>query len=240
MGSSKRIFLWSGPRNISTALMYSFAQRKDTAIIDEPLYGHYLSQTPAKGYHPGAREILENMEIDGSKVVEKMVSKTEIPVTFYKNMTHHLVGLDWSFLKEGINIILTRHPEEMLLSFEKVIGTPKMHDVGYQMQVDLLNYLKEINHPIIVLDAKKMLMNPAHQLKNLCRAIGITFDQRMLHWEAGNRAEDGVWAKYWYKNVHQSTGFQAYVPKNAAFPDKLKPLLEECLPCYDALIAYSF
>lgn len=239
MGSNKKIFLWSGPRNISTALMYSFAQRKDTAVFDEPLYGYYLYQTPAKWYHPGASEILEHMETDGSKVVENMISITEKPVNFYKNMTHHLVGLNWEFLKKGVNIILTRHPEEMLLSFEKVIDAPKMHDVGYQIQVDLLNYLKEINHPIIVLEAKKILMNPSLQLKNLCKAIGIPFEQGMLQWEAGTRPEDGIWAKYWYENVHRSRGFQAYVPKKTVFPDKLRPLLEECLPLYDTLITNS-
>jgi len=233
---TKRIFLWSSPRNISTALMYSFAQRKDTLVHDEPLYGYYLKHTQAKEYHPGAQEIIDDMETDGEMLVTAMVSPSEKPVLFFKNMTHHLVGLNQSFLKAGTNVILTRDPREMLPSFEKVIAAPTMEDVGYQMQVSLLHLLQEWDLPVVVLDAKKVLLNPGEELKKLCDAINIPFDQGMLQWEAGARPEDGVWSKYWYANVHQSTGFNTYVPKTAPFPEKLQPLLNACQPCYQELI----
>src|SRR5690554_2698704 len=106
--SIKRICLWSGPRNVSTALMYSFAQRRDTKVFDEPLYAHYLSQTNAKTYHPMAKEVLESMENDGKKVIEIMRTSTDKPILFFKQMTHHLENIDCGFLPEMINIILTR------------------------------------------------------------------------------------------------------------------------------------
>ncbi|MFO7826772.1 MAG: sulfotransferase family protein [Cyclobacterium sp.] len=235
----KRLFLWSGPRNISTALMYGFAQRKDTVVADEPLYAHYLKLSPAKPYHPGANEILACMENEGEKVVQQMLGKFEQPIAFFKNMTHHLIGLDWSFMEEGVNIILTREPKEMLLSFSKIIEKPVMEDIGYAMQWELLQYLQSNNYPYVVLDAKKFLMDTAGQLRKLCAACGIPYDQGMLQWTAGPLPEDGVWARYWYQNVHKSTGFQPYQEKNEAMPEHLLPLLATCEPLYQKLLAFS-
>ena len=115
--STKRICLWSGPRNISTALMYSFAQRPDTRVYDEPLYGYYLKTTNAKEYHPGAAEVMADMECDGQKVVEMMMATHEKPVVFFKNMGHHLGDLDRSFMLNAVNLILTRHPAQVITSF---------------------------------------------------------------------------------------------------------------------------
>lgn len=236
----KRISLWSGPRNISTTLMYSFAQRSDTKVFDEPLYGYYLKNNQAAmAYHPGADEILNTMETDGKKVIEMMLTDAAKPVLFFKNMTHHLPGLDYSFLKDMVNIILTRHPEEMLSSYAKVVAKPQMHDVGYKMQVDLLHYLQSREIPVVVLDAKKVLLNPRVQLKKLCEFIGIPFDEAMLSWSAGARPEDGSWAEYWYHNVHNSTGFLPYQPKKKVFPEDLKPLLKVCLPYYEELLGLA-
>jgi hypothetical protein len=232
----KRISLWSGPRNISTTLMYSFAQRSDTAVFDEPLYGYYLKNNPAaKAYHPGADEIINTMETNGEKVVEMMLTETSKPVLFFKNMTHHLPGLDQGFLKDMVNIILTRHPEEMLPSYAKVIANPQLHDVGYKLHVEVLRYLQSHNIPVVVLDAKKVLLNPKEQIQKLCELIGIPFEEAMLHWPAGARPEDGCWAKYWYASVHSSIGFLPYQSKTELFPEHLKPLLEECLPYYNDL-----
>ena len=128
--SIKRICLWSGPRNVSTALMYSFAQREDTLVYDEPLYGYYLSQTEAKNYHPGADEVLDTMENNGDKVIEMIMGEHHRPVVFFKNMTHHLLDLDRSFMKNIVNVILTRDPVEMLPSFADVIDNPGMEDIG--------------------------------------------------------------------------------------------------------------
>lgn len=233
--SIKRICLWSGPRNVSTALMYSFAQRSDTKVFDEPLYAHYLSQTDAKAYHPMAKEVLESMENDGNKVIDMMRTNTEKPMLFFKQMTHHLEHISWDFLSEMTNIILTRDPLEMLPSYAKEIENPTMKDVGYAKHIKLLEYLKYNNLPVIVLDSKSILMNPESQLKNLCDALNIPFENSMLSWEPGSIPEDGAWAKHWYGNVHKSTGFKPYSPKATPFPERLNPLLKECQPLYERL-----
>ncbi len=235
----KRISLWSGPRNISTALMYSFAQRSDTIVVDEPLYGFYLSHSDAKNYHPGADEILRTMETNGTKVVESMISRTDSAVLFYKNMTHHLPGLEIDFLRQLVNVILTRDPIEMLPSYADVIETPTIDDVGYRMHVELFEELRSKDIPVIVVDSADILKDPKSYLLKLCDAIGIPFDPAMLSWEAGPRPEDGSWAPYWYKNVHKSTGFQPYIPKTKPFPDHLRPLLDECKPYYEKLTAHK-
>jgi hypothetical protein len=154
----------------------------------------------------------------------------------YKNMTHHLPGLDTGFLSKLINVILTREPVEMLPSYADVIETPSIDDVGYRMQVQLMEELERRNLPVIIVDSADVLKNPAGHLEKLCKAIGIPFDDSMLSWQAGPRPEDGCWAPWWYRNVHASTGFQPYSPKTTPFPEHLKPLLAECRPYYERLI----
>lgn len=236
---TKRVCLWSGPRNISTTLMYSFAQRTDTKVFDEPLYAHYLSNSNAQNYHPGAKEILETMENDGKKVIEMMMGKHKKSIIFFKNMTHHLLNLDRNFMKNCIHIILTRDPLEMLPSFDKVIHNPSMEDVGYALHTELLEYFQQSNITPIILDAKKVLLNPEKILKQLCNTIEISFDKKMLHWKTGARPEDGIWAQYWYSNIHKSTGFIPYKSKTDSFPEHLKPLLNECLVHYKKLNSLS-
>lgn len=237
---SKRICVWSGPRNISTALMYSFAQRADTRVFDEPLYAHYLVNSTARQYHPGAEEVIASMENDGQKVVDQLIlGHDDAPVLFFKQMTHHLLALDWSFLAQTVNVILTRDPHEMLPSYVKQVETPHLHDVGYAQHIELLHHLQGLGQTPIVLDAKQTLLNPRGVLAKLCRQLEIPFSERMLQWQAGARPEDGVWAKYWYTSVHRSTGFQPYQPKTAPFPERLRPLLAECLPYYEQLQPFA-
>lgn len=240
MDNVKRICLWSGPRNISTALMYSFAQRNDTKVFDEPLYAYYLKHHPeAHSYHPGSEDILSTMENDGNKVIDAMLNINEKPVLFFKHMTHHLLDLERDFMKQTVNIILTRNPKEMLPSFDKVIENPSINDVGYALHIELLDYFEKYNIPFTVLDSKKVLLNPEETLKKLCDFAEISFDSNMLSWQPQQRPEDGIWAKYWYNNVHRSNGFQMYKPKEAPFPKHLNPLLKECQPYYNKLISYS-
>lgn len=240
MSETKRICLWSGPRNISTALMYSFAQRGDTTVVDEPLYAHYLTSTEASAYHPGAEEVMNDQETSGDKVIRDVIfGAYETPVVFFKNMTHHLVNLDWGFLEKTQNIILTRDPHEMLPSYAKQVKHPVMQDVGYAKHLELFDYLKSLGRKPLVIDSKEVLMNPEKKLSEICSRLDITFDKNMLSWKAGRRPEDGVWAKYWYHTVHQSTGFQPYKAKNEPFPDHLKELLEECEKMYKELTEYT-
>ena len=233
---STRICLWSGPRNISTALMYSFAQRPDTVVYDEPLYAHYLSKTPAREYHPGAERVIADMENDGEAVVRDLILGLQpAPVAFFKHMTHHLVGLDWGFLKHTTNVLLTRDPVEMLPSYGAVVEAPAMADVGYAAHVELLEYLQALGQDPPVLDAKQVLLDPRGVLEELCNRIRIEFKEGMLRWEAGPRLEDGSWAEFWYAGVHRSTGFAPYRPKTEPFPVHLEPLLAECRPYYERL-----
>ncbi len=230
-----RINAWCGPRNISTALMYSFAQRSDTRVYDEPLYGYYLNSTPADQYHPGAQEVLKEMELSGSKVVKMMMGEHGKRVVFFKQMTHHLHQLDRSFMKDTSHVILTRDPEDMLPSFAKEIEHPTMLDVGYQAHVELLSHLNSIGKSAIVLDSRKVLEAPEEQLSRLCSMLEIPFEKSMLSWPKGPRLEDGSWAKYWYKSVHNSSGFIPYKKKEQPFPEYLKPLLKKCTPLYEQL-----
>lgn len=231
--------MWSGPRNISTTLMYSFAQRPDTKVYDEPLYGFYLSNTRADEYHPDALLIKQSMECNGEKVVEMMAGEHEKLVIFFKNMTHHLLDLDKSFLKSGFNVLLTRDPKEMLPSFDKVIHNPGLFDVGYKAHVDMVNYFDENNIEYVVVTTKRILKDPEGQLKKLCEKADIPFYKDMLSWEKGARPEDGIWARHWYESIHNSTGFKPYQEKENPFPRHLEPLLQECQPYYNKLKSLS-
>ncbi|MFK7756740.1 MAG: sulfotransferase family protein [Flavobacteriales bacterium] len=230
-----RINAWCGPRNISTALMYSFAQRSDTRVYDEPLYGYYLNATPADQYHPGAKQVLLEMELDGNKVVAMMKGNHGKEVAFFKQMTHHLHELDRGFMADMKHLILTRDPVDMLPSFAKEIERPSMLDVGYQAHIELITYLENLGVTPIVLDSKNVLEHPEEQLQKLCAALNIPFEKAMLSWPKGARPEDGSWAKYWYKSVHNSSGFMPYNRKDEPFPEHLKPLLEASAPLYEQL-----
>jgi hypothetical protein len=225
--TKKRISLWSGPRNVSTALMYSFAQRPDTMVLDEPLYGHYLKVSGAQ--HPGRDDVINSMELNGETVVLDLCQLDyEKPVLFIKNMAHHLVNLDMSFLKGFHNLLLIRDPKEMIPSIIKQIPNPEMRDTGLKRQWELYNHLKDQGQTSIIIDSKMLLLDPKGILKRVCLALDIPFFEEMTTWEAGPRPEDGIWAKHWYHNVHKSTGFQEYQPKEEKVPEHLHELWEQC------------
>lgn len=238
MSQARCIQLWSGPRNVSTALMYSFAQRSDMAVLDEPLYAYYLRETGID--HPGKEEILAAHEADGEVVIDQMLHNDRSePYLFCKQMGHHLVDLSTDWLEECENIFLIRHPGEVINSFSKVIPNPTLRDIGIAHQWELFQQLQARGHRPIVLEGNEILKNPKKVLSAACEQLGIGFDAAMLSWEAGARPEDGVWAKYWYSRVHTSTGFAAYVPKSQEVRPDLVPLLEEAMPAYEALLAHA-
>ena len=233
-----KLSVWSGPRNVSTALMYSFRQRPDTVVVDEPLYGHYLRTTDAA--HPGISEVMETMEGDGERVVREVIlGPCSRRVHFFKNMAHHLVGLDGAFLSRITNVLLIRNPEEMLPSLAEQLPEPTLRDTGLRQQVEILDAVLEEGSEPVVLDAKELLLHPAGVLTQVCERLGIPFEGAMLRWPAGPKPEDGVWAKHWYHGVHASTGFAHYRPKAGRFPQRLEPLLGESLPLYDSLRGYA-
>jgi len=233
-----RLSVWSGPRNVSTALMYAFRQRPDTLVVDEPLYGHYLKVTPAE--HPGDDEVLAAMDTDGGRVVrEVLLGPCERPVHFFKNMAHHLEGLDRGFLGGLTNVLLTRDPAEMLPSLARQLPNPTLRDTGLLYQTEILDHVLGEGLQPVVLDAKQLLLDPPGVLRGACDRLGIPFHESMLRWPAGPKPEDGVWAKHWYANVHASTAFSPYEPRTDAFPERLRPLLEESVPLYERLKRYA-
>lgn len=234
MSGCLKLSMWSGPRNVSTALMYSFRERSDTIVVDEPLYGHYLKVTGAA--HPGDREVMAEMDCDGERVVrETILGPCEREVHFFKNMAHHLVRLDRGFLGEITNVLLIRDPKEMLPSLIQQMPDPTLRDTGLKQQVEILEIVLARRETPVVLDARDLLLNPEAVLRQTCDALGLPFEEAMLHWPAGPKPEDGVWAKHWYENVHASTAFGEYRPKIAPFPETLKHLLQECAPLYERL-----
>ena len=220
--------------------MYAFAQRSDTQVIDEPLYAHYLytkyGADAAESTHPATAEVLASMATDATEVVRDVIlGPCDKPVLFMKQMAHHLIEIDLGFLEKTINIFLIRDPKEMLPSLAKVIGPPTLADTGLKTQHDLFIALCAAGQSPPILDARLLLENPRGVLAQLCERLGLRFEASMLSWEAGGNPADGVWAPYWYGNVHRSTGFAPYRPKSEPFPKELEAVLAACSPHYEAL-----
>tara|TARA_R110002049_G_scaffold54869_36_gene152528 strand:- start:3009 stop:3746 length:738 start_codon:yes stop_codon:yes gene_type:complete len=233
------ICLWSGPRNVSTALMYSMAELDGIRVIDEPLYGHYLTVTGAD--HPGRDEVIASMNCDAEAVMADLLAQQHAkptPRLFLKHMAHHLVDLDLDFLQQTVNVMLIRDPREMLPSLSIQLPHAALADTGLKRQWELFEWLQAQGQSPIVLDSRELLLNPAHVLKVFCRATALSYSPQMLSWDAGARTEDGVWAKYWYHAVHKSTGFAPYQRKQG-FPERLLPLLQECQPWYEKLYSHA-
>ena len=238
MNDTLRINFWSSPRNISTAIMYSFAQCSDMTVVDEPLYAHYLSSSGKP--HPGFQDIIKSQSADGKQVInEVLFGQYPTIAVLFKQMTHHLIDLDWDFLSKMENVLLIRSPYEIIRSYSKVIQQPVAEDVGIKQQVKLFKYLQQRGNTPVIVDSRLLLLSPRIILHKLCEKLGLPFQEAMLSWPKGARPEDGVWAKYWYKNVHNSTGFQTYQPKTEILSDNLQSLVEECQPYYDELFSHA-
>lgn len=232
-----RLNVWSSPRNVSTAFMYSFGERPDVQAFDEPLYAHYLLRTKSVANHPARELIIERQLNDGKDVVDQVIlGKAEKNILFFKQMTHHLVEMDWSFMTKTRNILLIRNPREIIASYSKVIPNPTIDDIGVALQQKLFRFLKDSNALTAVVDARDLLSNPGAMLEKICALCQIPYLPDMLHWPSGPKSYDGIWAPHWYSEVHQSTGFKPFVEKQTILPDHLEPLAEACAPYYATLI----
>ena len=217
--------------------MYSFAQREDVRVVDEPLYGHYLRVTGAD--HPGRKEVMAHMNCDGNAVMSALLDASRdnsSPRLFLKHMAHHLIDLDLKFLDQTCNVFLIRDPREMLPSLTIQLPQATLADSGLQRQWELYCSLLACDQQPVILDSRELLLDPTGVLQQLCNHIGLSFESSMLHWSPGPLAEDGVWAAHWYQAVHQSKGFATYRAKDG-FPKHLEALLAECQPWYDKLYA---
>ena len=232
--------MWSGPRNISTALMRSFGARADTAVCDEPLYAHYLLASGAP--HPGREEVIAVHETDWRKVAAMLTGA--VPdgrhIYYQKHMAHHLLpGIDRDWLERLTHAFLVRDPVEMLASLARVTPAAGLADTGLPQQLELFDRVSQrIGRAPPVIDARDVLGDPPRVLAALCTALSIPYDEAMLHWPAGPRDTDGVWARHWYRAVNASTGFQAPRADRPPLPDALKPLYERCMPYYERLAAH--
>ena len=217
--------------------MYSFAQRHDTSVLDEPFYAVYLDRSKAD--HPGAAEVLSSLSIHEETVIEQIFRGWPKPVLFIKNMAHHIEVIDKSFLSKTTNIFLIRNPKQIIASYAEVIGKPVMRDIGIEYEYRLFEDLRKQGHVPVVLDSGVLLANPREVLTKLCAAIGLEFTPSMLNWEAGPKPYDGVWAPYWYGNVHRSTGFEKQNSSSRQLPSHLTMLYEKAAPYYEKLLSFA-
>ncbi len=230
----KILNLISGPRNLSTALMYAFAQRNDTRVIDEPFYAYYLRHAIVNVAHPGKSDILNALPQSKESVI-RLIASIHTKNVFVKGMAHHILENEPTFLLPWTNIILIRHPEKLLASFSKVIERPSITDIGIKKASEIFQFLKLHGQAPLVIDSDELLKNPSQYLKKMCAYLELPFSEDMLDWEKGGIKEDGVWAPHWYKNVHNSTGFAVQKSSNQKMPVHLQPVLDEALTYYKIL-----
>ncbi|NJB86428.1 hypothetical protein GGR26_002196 [Lewinella marina] len=221
-------------------MMYSFAQRPDTTVVDEPLYAHYLTHQPTEAEHPAREAVLASQENDGARVVDTLKNHdygTENVV--FKQMTHHLVDLDPAFLYAMSNVLLIRDPDEILASFGRVVDRVTAADVGLPQQGDLFNRLTVTGSLTAVVDAGRLLDDPPGVLERLCDRLDLPFDPAMLQWEPGPKPYDGAWADHWYAGVHRSAGFEPRPKKVIELPPNLATVAEVCHPIYQRLLQHA-
>jgi hypothetical protein len=229
-----RIAMWSGPRNISTALMRSFGSRADTVVVDEPLYAYYLRATGLD--HPGREAVLASQPQRWQEVATELTAPLPggAAVQYQKHMTHHLlpeVGRDW--LAGFRHAFLIRDPAHVVASYAAVREAPTSDDLGFTQQVEIF---RRFGGPVV--DSADVLRDPRATLTALCAALGIAFDEAMLAWAPGPRATDGVWAPHWYARVQASSGFGPYDPRPAEVPARLGGLVEAAAASYEELAAH--
>jgi hypothetical protein len=224
------IAMWSGPRNLSTAMMRSFGARGDCAVMDEPFFAPYLIVSGKA--HPGREETLAVHETDPEKVAALCLMETSEAYSFQKHMPHHMLpGFPMDWAKDAKHFFLLRHPQRVIASYAKGRAEFELEDLGFSPQRKLW---EQLGRPPVI-HSETILKDPEEALRKLCAAIDIPFDAAMLSWPAGPRDEDGAWAPWWYDSVHRSTGFG---PAPTAMPfisDEHHPMLAACLPDYEAL-----
>ena len=235
-----RIAMWSGPRNISTAMMRAWGNRPDTFVIDEPFYAYYLRATGKQ--HPGADEIIASSDTDWANVVAQLTGP--IPkarrIFFQKQMAHHLLPeVEREWLGAVTNCFLIRDPREVIASYIKKREEPALHDLGFVQQAEIFSFVRTRTGSIPpVIDAKDVLDNPERMLRLLCEAVGVEFSKSMLSWPPGLRETDGIWARHWYGGVARTTSFQPYRPRSARVPAHLQEIYDRCRQCYERLHEY--
>lgn len=236
-----RIAMWSGPRNLSTALMYAFAARVDCAATDEPFYAAYLAATGID--HPMRAAVIASQPTDPAAVAALCTGP--VPggraVWYQKHMTMHLIpAFDRGFLRHLANAFLIRHPARVIASYARKREAPTLADLGFVQQARLFDQVADMTgHAPPVIAAEAIRADPPGALARLCAALGIHFDPAMLSWPAGPKPEDGVWAPHWYNAIHGSTGFEDPEGPLPALSDDGRRLADAALPHYDRLAGFA-
>lgn len=232
-----KVACWSGPRNISTALMRSWSSRMDTFVSDEPFYAYYLKKTGAN--HPMKNAIIEKYETNYSKVIENISGSTpkNKKIWYQKQMAHHILEeKDFSWIQSFNNCFLIRNPGDVINSYIKKNALKNVEELGYLKQLQLINYLKKNNLDFYVIDSDDLLNNPSEILKKWCNRLNIMFDEKMLSWQKGPHKEDGIWGIHWYDNIYNSTCFMKKKSTIKVEPlENYKEIYEEALLYYQEL-----
>jgi hypothetical protein len=240
MGEHVNIAMWSGPRNISTAMMYSFGNRPDCFVWDEPFYGFALET--AGHDHPMREEIVAANECDWSRLVAKCLGSPPASkrVFYQKHMTHHMLpGFDRAWIAGLTNAFLIRSPERVLASYARKWAEVSLKAIGFAEQAEIFELVADrLGRAPPVIDAEDVLSRPRIMLQKLCAACGVSFDERMLAWAKGPKPFDGVWACHWYNAVWQSTGFANPADPPAVLPDELRAIADAARPYYERLSKY--
>jgi hypothetical protein len=233
---TRRIAMWSGPRNISTAMMRSWENRSDTEVVDEPFYAFYLSQTQSP--HPCFEDVLQSQSDNYEQVVNELTKDAcNSKIQYQKHMTHHMLsGLDLSWTKELQHCFLIRDPAQVVNSYTNSRGVCSAQDIGIQRQFELYQDITRLSgQDIPIIDSNDVLRSPEKVLKLLCEKVDVAFMSTMLKWPKGSRTSDGVWAKHWYENVDNSEGFGSFSAKDLQLNDEQLSVVHHVQPFYDQL-----
>lgn len=231
-----KIACWSGPRNISTALMRSWSSRKDTEVLDEPFYSYYLKKTKLE--HPLSREIIKKYPSNYEQVVKLVCSSVpnHKKIWYQKQMAHHIFkDDDIKFIRNFKNCFLIRHPKKVISSFTKKNELTDTNQLGYIQQNRIINFLNEFGEKIIVIDSEVLLKNPKNILQKWCAELNIEFDSNMLTWKKGIHKSDGIWAKHWYNSVISTKNFEDNISENPIVNEKYSKILDECMVYYEQM-----
>lgn len=236
MQSQTKIAMWSGPRNLSTAMMYSFGNRADCAVVDEPFYAAYLEKTGLD--HPMRDEILESQSTDSKVVVSELMGENPArkPLYYQKHMTQHMIhGVPRDWMRQVVNVFLIRHPARVIASYAAKRENPTLEDIGFRQQAELFDQVRSWGQEPVVLDSSDLRDAPEMMLQKLCDAIGIGYSPNMMRWAKGGHSDDGVWAAHWYGAVWNSETFAGAEGDMPEIPDALQPVLDAALPYYEKL-----
>ena len=237
MSNNLTIAMWSGPRNLSTALMRSFGNRKDiSSVLDEPFYASYLISTNKD--HPFKEDVIASQLSDMNEV-KVLCQKSITGISYQKHMTQHILDNDYKWIDSLCNCFLIRNPESVVKSFMKSWDKGEFIDIGFKQQYDIFDYVcKNINNHPPVIDADLLRQNPEKVLKSFCRKVKIPWDVRMLEWEPGLKKYDGVWAKHWYSSVMNSSSFKPIDKKEIFLNENEKKIVKKAMPIYEELYKY--